>query len=166
MNALPLPERRKSWRDDVAAQDHVRFSVKPCLQGAEYDWDCGAQLWQKWVLGHTWELRRGRRDSFLSMDFLKFGQSGGGSYIQQLCPGAQTRSSTRFLSAHLHGGTITAILPFCERRDGLSRKKDLSVAVFMMSVMNCTLQTRAVINWVCLTMMTNNIWREATKKQS
>lgn len=104
--------------------------------------------------------------AFCPWIFLKFGQSGGGSYIQQLCPGAQTRSSTRFLSAHLHGGTITAILPFCERRDGLSRKKDLSVAVFMMSVMNCTLQTRAVINWVCLTMMTNNIWREATKKQS
>lgn len=46
------------------------------------------------------------------------------------------------------------------------RKKDLFVAVVIMSVINCTLQMRVVINWVGLTIMTSNIWREVTKKQS
>lgn len=57
---------------------------------------------------------------FFSMDFLKFRQCLVKDTSSSSVLGfRQAWSTTRFLSALLHGGTITAILTFYKRRDDI-----------------------------------------------
>lgn len=60
----------------------ITFSVKPCLQGAKYDWTLVLSCNENGVCDSFWESWLSRKDRFLSMKCLKFGQCRGGSYIQ------------------------------------------------------------------------------------